>query len=303
MKDLFPFFEKPWPQPPPPGALSPSFTLIELMAASTVLSLVLLMMVGMQDQMSRAWSNANRRTEATREASAACRLMAADLSCLVIRPQASDNQAACAAGLENQGLPFLYSSNGAGPISISSTQSNSAYIFCVVGRNPSSNSPADLAIVGYFHASGLSPNVNGFVTTNYNLFRHYLPPSNAISNLSAWFAAPTNARSANLLFAPNPTNVATDEILARNTCNLRITAYNRQDGNTQGYPNRVANGLNYQFVSAGSSSFYSGSKIQVEMSVLPEEYAQKIVHTNWGTSTNIQKYARSYEFRVDVPRD
>jgi len=273
------------------------------MAASTVLSLVLLMMVGMQDQMSRAWSNANRRTEATREASAACRLMAADLSCLVIRPQASDNQAACAAGLENQGLPFLYSSNGAGPISISSTQSNSAYIFCVVGRNPSSNSPADLAIVGYYIASAISTNVNGFVTTNYNLFRHYLPPSNAISNLSAWFAAPTNARSANLLFAPNPTNVATDEILARNTCNLRITAYNRQDGNTKGYPNRVANGLNYQFVSAGSSSFYSGSKIQVEMSVLPEEYAQKIVHTNWGTSTNIQKYARSYEFRVDVPRD
>jgi uncharacterized protein (TIGR02599 family) len=48
--------------------LQPSFTLIELMAASTVLSVVLLMMVGMQDQMSKAWSNANRRTDANREA-------------------------------------------------------------------------------------------------------------------------------------------------------------------------------------------------------------------------------------------
>lgn len=303
MKSPLSFSLMPRPQHPHATGFSQnstSFTLIELMAASTVLSLVLLMMVGMQDQMSRAWSNANRRTETTREASAACRLMAADLACLVIRPQASDNQAACAAGLENQGLPFLYSSNGAGPISISRTQSNSAYIFGVVARTPSSNKPADLAIVGYYIASATNTNVNGFVTTNYNLYRHYVPPSNAVSNLGAWFAAPTNARSASLLFAPDP---ARDDILARNTCNLRITAYNRQDGNTKGYPNKVGNGLNFQFVSAGSNSFYSGSKIQVEMSVLPEEYAQKIIHTNWGSSTNIQKYARSYEFRVDVPRD
>jgi len=48
-----------------------AFTLIELMAATTVLSVILLMMVGMQDQMSKAWSNANRRTDATREARAA----------------------------------------------------------------------------------------------------------------------------------------------------------------------------------------------------------------------------------------
>jgi len=86
---------------------TPSFTLIELMAATTVLSVVLLMMVGMQDQMSKAWSNANRRTDATREASAACRLMYEDLSCLVYREQTFDNQAAGADVLINQGIPFL----------------------------------------------------------------------------------------------------------------------------------------------------------------------------------------------------
>ena len=60
--------------PSDPSAVSfgeSSFTLIELMAATSVLSVVLLMMVGMQDQMSRAWSNSNRRTDATREARAA----------------------------------------------------------------------------------------------------------------------------------------------------------------------------------------------------------------------------------------
>ena len=279
---------------------TPSFTLIELMAATTVLSVVLLMMVGMQDQMSKAWSNANRRTDATREASAACRLMYEDLACLVYREQTFDNQAAAADVLTNQGIPFLYSSNGSGPITIANAQSGASYFFAVTGRKPSGSGLEDLALVGYYIASAPRTNVNGFATTNYNLYRYYVPASNAVSNLNTWFSASASARTASMLFNPNP---ATDDILARNTCNLRITPYNRIDGTTRGLPNKVANGLNYQFVSAGTASYYSGSKLQVELSVYPEDYAQRIPYSSWTNSTNIQKYARSYEFRVDVPRD
>ena len=277
-----------------------AFTLIELMAATTVLSVILLMMVGMQDQMSKAWSNSNRRTDATREARAACRLMAEDLSCLVFRPLAFDNSDSYALGLENQGIPFLYSSNGTGPITISSSQPVAAYFFGISARKPAGSGPGDLAIVGYYIASKLTTNVSGFVTTNYNLYRHYVPASNAVSNLNAWFAAPTNNRAANLLFTPDPIN---DDILARNTCNLRITVYNRQQGTTKGLGNKVTNGLNYQCVSGATVGYNSGSKIQAEISVYPEDSAQKIAYTNWGSSTNIQKFARSYEFRVDVPRN
>jgi prepilin-type N-terminal cleavage/methylation domain-containing protein len=281
------------------------FTLIELMAATTVLSVVLLMMVGMQDQMSKAWSNSNRRTDATREARAACRLMASDLSCLIYRGQDFDNQDSIAPILNNQGLPFYFSSNGLGsnnsasPFSIAGVQPGASLLFAISRVKTQSTSPGDLAIVGYYIASKQTTNVSGFVTTNYNLYRHYVPASNAVGKLDSWFAEAS--RNATTLFDPDPTR---DDILARNTCNLRITFYNRTDGNySSGRPNKVQNGLNYQCPSAGTTTYYSGSKIQAEISVYPEELAQRIPHTSWINSNNIQKYARSYEFRVDVPRN
>jgi len=266
------------------------FTLIELMAATTVLSIILLMMVGMQDQMSKAWSNSNRRTDATREARAACRLMAQDLTCLVFRKTENNNEASTIA-LTNQGIPFLYSSNGAGSlITIPTPQSSASYLFGISSRRASGANPGDLAIVGYYIASATTTNVNGFTNTTYNLYRHYVPASNAVNNLNAWFASKTPTD----LF--DPTNA---EILARNTCNLRITAYNRQEDPGD----QVTNGLNYRFQSGGQSTYYGGSKIQVEISVYPEDFAQKIPYTDWGKSENIRKYARSYEFRVDIPRE
>jgi len=283
-----------------------SFTLIELMAASAVLSVVLLMMVGMQDQMSRAWANANRRTDATREASAACRLMAQDLGCLIFRHPGGnsvpfDENKSLALSLRTYGIPFLYSSNGVVPtFSISSNQPNAAYFFGITAKAPSASGPDDYAIVGYYIASGPWTNAQGFLSTNYNLYRYYVPPSDTVDRLVKWLATAPSARTADILFSPDP---AKDEILARNTCNLRITAYNRTDGKTKGQGNPVTNGLNYQFVSSGETTFYSGSKLQVEMSAYPEEYAQKLTLTSWATSNNIQRYARSFEFRVDIPRD
>jgi type II secretory pathway component PulJ len=274
-----------------------SFTLIELMAATTVLSVILLMMVGMQDQMSKAWSNSNRRTDATREARAACRLMAQDLTCLVFRKNRNDNVASTIApALTNQGIPFLYSSNGLGPaggadlIALDDSQSSASYFFGISSRKASGANSEDLAIVGYYIASATTTNVNGFTNTNYNLYRHYVPASSAVTALNAWFSSTT--KDATSLF--NPTNA---EILARNTCNLRITVFNKQED----ADDPVTNGLNYTFNAGGSNTYYAGSKIQVEMSVYPEDFAQKIPYTNWGKSENIRKYSRSYEFRVDVP--
>ena len=272
-----------------------AFTLIELMAATTVLSIILLMMVGMQDQMSKAWSNSNRRTDATREARAACRLMAQDLSGLVFRRTNNDDDTdnIPPALLEN-GVPFLYSSNGAGSlITIPTPQSSASYFFGLSSRKASGANSGDLAIVGYYIASAKTTNVSGFVTTNYNLYRHYVPASNAVDNLNTWFSSTT--KDAEYLF--NPTNA---EILARNTCNLRITFYNRRDADGK---YAVTNGLNYSCESGGTATYFSGNKIQVEISVYPEDFAQRIPYTDWEKSENIRKFARSYEFRIDIPRE
>jgi type II secretory pathway pseudopilin PulG len=267
------------------------FTLIELMAATTVLSVILLMMVGMQDQMSKAWSNSNRRTDATREARAACRLMAQDLSSLVFRRTNNDSGDSIPAALLTKGVPFLYSSNGTGPITISASQPSASYFFGLSARKPSGSGPEDFGIFGYYIASTNTTNINGFTNTTYNLYRHHVPASSAVNNLNAWFAS----KSPTDLF--DPTN---PEILARNTCNLRITFYNRRDANGQ---YAVTNGLNYSSESGGINTYFSGNKIQVEISVYPEDFAQRIPYTDWGKSENIRKFARSYEFRIDIPRE
>jgi Tfp pilus assembly protein PilW len=259
------------------------------MAATTVLSVVLLMMVGMQDQMSKAWSNANRRTDATREARAAARLMASDLGGMGFRPNSPNSSSdAFASVLTNQGLPYLYSSNGIGSFTIPNAQSGSAYLFALCNQASRGTNYTDIGLVGYYIAASGRTNINGFVVTNYNLHRYYVPASNAVGNLTSWFASRT---AASLFSGVNP---ATDDILARNTCNLRITFF--------GKAGSVTNGLNYSNIGSPSGN-YRGNKVQVEWTTYPDDVAQKIALTDWASSANIQKFGRSFEFRLDLRRN
>jgi prepilin-type N-terminal cleavage/methylation domain-containing protein len=264
-----------------------AFTLIELMAATTVLSVILLMMVGMQDQMSKAWSNANRRTDATREARAAARLMGSDLGGIAFRPNTPNSSYdSFATVLESQGLPYLYSSNGQGSFTITNAQPGSAYLFALCNQASRGTNYTDIGLVGYYIASSGWTNINGFRVTNYNLHRYYVPASNALSNLTSWF---TTKNAESLFSGVNP---ETDDILARNTCNLRITFFGKD----------VPNGLNYSN-SANSSSTYRGNKVQIEWTTYPDDIAQNITPDNWASTANIQKFGRSYEFRLDLRRN
>jgi len=269
------------------------FTLIELMAATTVLSVVLLMMVGMQDQMSKAWSNANRRTDATREVRAASLLMISDFSFPIIRwnKNSTTGRDNIADNTTNKGLPFIYSSNGTGnDLTIPALQPGSSYFFCVAPHRVRANSSSDLALVGYYVAKDTITNVNGFSQDSYNLHRYFRPASNAWTNLTNWFS---NKAATNLFSDIHPTN---DDILAKNVAGFRILFYND--------PTKpITNGMNYTNAAAAAGS-YSGNKMQISLTIYPEDTAQKFKLLNdWTNSSNIKRFARSFEFRVDSPKN
>jgi len=270
----------------PALSFSTAFTLIELMAATTVLSVVLLMMVGMQDQMSKAWSNANRRTDATREARAACLLMARDLSTFALRGKTAGRVDAFPTNLSSAAVPFYYYNGSAGIAP--GGAADCAQFFGLIPQASKTNSSADIALVGYYVALATNTNVNGFLTTSWNLFRYYVPPSNAASGIATWLNTPNGTAPA--LFANISAN---SEILARNACNLQIKIYGSASN---------ASGLVYTNNGAGGP-FYSGNKIGVELSFYPEDLAQKITNSAWMSPANIQKYSRSFEFKIDNPKN
>ena len=280
------------PSVPPP--LLPAFTLIELMAATTVLSVILLMMVGMQDQMSKAWSNANRRTDATREARAAAILMAADLSYPIFRGltnYANHSHDELATSVTNKPLPFLYSSNGANlGISIDNLQFGSSCLFFVATQRPRSTSRSDLGLIGYYVAQDTATNGNGFFVTNYNLHRYYRPGSIASGYLQNWF---TTLNINNLFPTVSP---LTDDILARNVANLRILFYNEYAP--------MVDGINYTNSTGTTTDIYKGNKMQVSLTLYPDDVAQKFTSlAEWTNASNIQRFSRSFEFRVDCARN
>ena len=284
-----------------PRHLLPAFTLIEIMAATTVLSVILLMMVGMQDQMSRAWANANRRTDATREGRAAAILMAEELSFPIFRGPTNylnHSHDELAYSATNKPLPFVYSSKGTNlGLSFSNFQPGSSCLFFVATQHPRSTNSSELGLIGYYVAQDTNKNVNGFSVTNYNLHRYYRSASIAATNLSLWFASQT----IDLLF-PN-VSPETDDILARNVANLKILFYNENTNGTEGI---MVNGINYTNTTGagGPSAIYRANKMQVSLTLYPDDVAQKFTSlSDWANPTNIQKFSRSFEFRVDCARD
>jgi len=83
--------------------------------------------------------------------------------------------------------------------------------------------------------------------------------------------------------------------LARNVANLQILFYNEGANPVEG--------MNYTNTT-GAGTIYRGNKIQVSLTLYPEDAAQKFTSLNsWTNSTNITKFSRSFEFRVDCWRD
>ena len=280
--------------------LAGAFTLIELMCASTLLSVIVLMMVGMQDQMSKAWKNSNRRMDATREARAALRMMTRDLDNLFFRTNTSGSTYAY--NPNRSPLPMVIVTNSDGAVKITNLQPGSMAIFALVQRQPTTYQPNcsfdEFAAVGYYIGSGPTTNVNGETRTVYNLYRYFRAGSKLTPDLISYLQASGANPNASVtgLFAPT----ADDDILARNTCNLQVTFY----------PNNSvpANGLIFSVPEGtGNTAMYRGNKYQIELTTYPDDVVVSGIMGSdlgkWAEEANVRKYGRTFESRKNLERD
>lgn len=286
------------------GPVARSFTLIELMCASTLLSVILLMMVGMQDQMSKAWSNSNRRMDATREARAALRMMSSDLGNLYFRTNTSGSSMAYNPSRSPIPMAILNDDARATTLPITNAQTGSVAIFALVQRQSSVPNPNavfdEFCAVGYYIGSGEDMDVNGFKRTNYNLYRYFRTGAQLTPALITYLQARDPRASVAGIFSPS-TN---DEILARNACNLQVTVYPATNADGLTVP---ANGLVFSVIeSLRSKTFYHGNKFQFELTTYPDDVVASGVLgglTNWSKASNVQKYGRTFEGRKNLEID
>ena len=278
-----------------------SFTLIELMCASTLLSVILLMMVGMQDQMSKAWKNSNRRMDATREARAALRMMSSDLGNLFFRTNTSGSTMAY--NPNRSPVPMAILNDAARKLTLpnmSNVQAGSVALFALVQRQPTVPNPNalsdELSAVGYYIGSGTDVNVNGFTNTTYNLYRYFRTGTNLTPALITYLQATNAKTSVAGIFQPS----ANDEILARNACNLQVTVY----PSSSAVP---ANGLMFSVIEGlGNTTLYHGNKYQIELTTYPDDVVVSGVLgdlSQWSSKANVQKYGRAFEGRKNLETD
>ena len=257
-----------------------SFTLIELMCASTLLSVILLMMVGMQDQMSKAWKNSNRRMDATREARAALRMMSSDLGNLFFRTNTDGSTMAY--NPSESPVPMAILNDAARKLTLpnmNNVQQGSVALFALVQRQPAVPNPNALfdefSAVGYYIGSGTNVNVNGVSQTTYNLYRYFRTGTNLTPALIAYLQAKNATSSVAGIFQPS----ANDEILARMFS--------------------VIEGL-------GNKTLYHGNKYQFELTTYPDDVVVSGVLgdlSQWSSKANVQKYGRTFEGRKNLERD
>jgi Tfp pilus assembly protein PilW len=278
-----------------------SFTLIELMCASTLLSVILLMMVGMQDQMSKAWKNSNRRMDATREARAALRMMSSDLGNLFFRTNTDGSTMAY--NPNESPVPMAILNDAARKLtlpSMTNVQAGSVALFALVQRQPTVPNPDarfdEFSAVGYYIGSGTDVNVNGLTNTTY-----FRTGTNLTTNLIAYLQAKSATSSVAKIFEPS----ADDEILARNACNLQVTVYPATNGT--GASAVPKNGLVFSVIEGlGNTTLYHGNKYQFELTTYPDDVVVSGVLgdlSQWSSKINVQKYGRTFEGRKNLERD
>jgi type II secretory pathway pseudopilin PulG len=262
---------------------SRSFTLIELMVAAAITSILILGMTGIFDQAMKAWRLSSRRGDAEREVRAALGTLQRDLGGLVVTntlPMYVGVVSSTLVGISSSNLPNLAPTNASG------TWSNvSSVLFFATTQGANSAGPGDVSGVGYYVA--WSANDNGGRGA-YNLYRFYRSPGSFYSNGISNFVA-----NSNRLYQANNQ----DEVVGANILNFWAQPVSIVSSPAGINPTNLPNGgivVRPQYIQMELTAY--GSE-QVRGFEAPTELQRKAL---WSNTNNIKKFGRSFIWRVDL---
>lgn len=173
----------------------PGFTLLEALVAIAVFALLITVLLGMVDSVTKLWRASENRAESYREARAALSLMASDLKAAV--PSTNTN----------------YFSTNVAPSFSASTGDGSIFFVAALPSTAQSEdaSRGDLCQVGYYLKYG-NNGMGGAQSNSYSLYRYFKESNGALTDL---------AKNADF-FQYSSTNV---EVLAQNVAFFKVRPY------------------------------------------------------------------------------
>lgn len=254
---------------------SRAFTILELLVAMAIFSLLIVMLMGMVDSASKLWRETENRVDSYREARAAINIISHDLANALAGTNLN------AIRINEDAYSFLNNAetdtNSAAAIFFLSAQS-------ATSQNPASNK-SDVCQVGYFLAydkTSALAGVNSNVPKTMNLYRYFLSSDQTFAKLI------TGASS---IFG-NSIGALDDEVelLARNITRFQIKALD-----TNGTP----------YVSTPTAPL--PPVIQIELTALNAETAKKLVSkSDWIAPTGglvkvTAKNEQRFSTRVGIP--
>jgi prepilin-type N-terminal cleavage/methylation domain-containing protein len=254
---------------------SRAFTLIELMVAAAITTLLLMGMTGIFDQAMKAWRLSARRGDAEREVRAALATLERDLKSLIVT-----NTIPIYVGVTDTTLVGISSTNrnNLAPTNATGTWTNvSTVLFFGTTQGRDSGNSGNISGVGYYVA--WSPTENGGRGA-YNLYRYYQTPSN-------FFNAMTNFLvTSNRLYQTN--NL--DEIVGANVLNFWAQLVVVPQGILANPSNMPSSGMVTN----------RPSYVQMELTAYSSEAVRGFTQADWGNTNNIRRFGRSFIWRVDL---
>lgn len=194
--------------------LPEAFTLLELLVAVVIFAVLIAVLFGMVDSVTKLWKASENRAESYREARAALNLIASDLKSALATTNTN-----------------YFATNAAASFGASSDDGALFFVAALPpGEQVEGSSLGDLCQVGYYLKYGTDPN-SADKSSTYNLYRYFKESNETFTNLV----------SDSALFQSSSTN---QELLARNVPFFKVRYYaTRADGSVVPWSRTTANPL------------------------------------------------------------